>query len=127
MEGFWTTPEVAEIAGASYRQVDYWCRTGALSPLNNGRGSGGGRVRLWTEDEIPVVAVLVELSALGATSDVWTAVAAHLSVPPAFWPDRILVEADGRIPDRPEGTGWLLDLASIRDRVTATLVDRVGS
>lgn len=121
METLWTTPEVARLVGASYRQVDYWCRTGVLSPLNNGRGSGGGRVRLWTLDDIAVAAVIADLAALGATNEVWSAVAAYLSVPASLWPDRILVEADGRIPNRPEGTGWLLDLAGIRDRVSSAV------
>lgn len=127
METLWTTPEVARLVGASYRQVDYWCRTGVLSPLNNGRGSGGGRVRLWTLDEIAVAAVVADLSALGATNEVWSCVAAHLSVPAVLWPDRILVERTGRIPDRPEGTGWLLDLAAIRDRVSAAVGVPVAS
>lgn len=122
-----STPETAEIAGASYRQVDYWCRNGILSPENNLAGSGGGRNRRFTAEEVAVVAVLVEMSTLGATSDVWLRVAAFLSMPPAMWPDRILVEADGRISEYLHGTGWLVDLAGIRDRVTGALGVLVGS
>lgn len=123
-----TTTEVAEISGASYRQLDYWCRLGVLSPENNGAGSGGGRIRLWTADEVAVVSVILELSALGATSEIWTIVAASLSVPVQLWPESILVTADGRVyPDGGRRTGWFVDLAEIRSFTAAAVGDLVGS
>jgi DNA-binding transcriptional MerR regulator len=35
-----TTPVVAELAGCSYRQIDYWIRQGWLSPAEDVPGSG---------------------------------------------------------------------------------------
>lgn len=109
-----STKLAAEIAGASYRQVDYWCRVGVLSPKGNGAGSGN--VRSFTLDEIAVVAVLAELSTLGATCETWSTVAAWLSMPVEIWPDMVVVTVDGEITTGLR-SGWLLDLAAIRDRV----------
>lgn len=38
------TPDFARRAGATYRQVDYWCRTGLLRPVKAAHGSGSQRV-----------------------------------------------------------------------------------
>lgn len=120
-ETTFSTKIAAEVAGASYRQVDYWCRTGALSPINNGAGSGNARS--FTIDEIAVVAVLVELSNHGAQSDTWSTVAAWLSMPAEMWPDVVCVSSDGTIATGLR-TGWLLDLGEIRDRVFDSVAAR---
>jgi DNA-binding transcriptional MerR regulator len=41
-----TSQEVAAASGMSYRMIDYWCRTGAITPHLDARGSGTRR--LWT-------------------------------------------------------------------------------
>lgn len=115
-EATFSTRVTAKLAGATYRQVDYWCRTGALSPLNNGAGSGGGRARQFTLDEVCVVKVLAELSRHGATSETWSTVAAWLSMPVELWPDIVVVSTDGEISTGLR-TGWLLDLAEISSSV----------
>lgn len=57
-----TSVEVAATTGATYRQIDYWCRTGTLTPENNGMGSGSQR--RWPPREVAVVNVLVQLRRL---------------------------------------------------------------
>lgn len=113
-ESTFSTKVTAKLAGATYRQVDYWCRIGVLSPVN--RAAGSGNVRRFTIDEICVVAVIAELSRLGATGETWSTVAAWLSMPAEMWPDVVCVTLDGEISTGLR-TGWLLDLAAIRDRV----------
>lgn len=49
-KGF-STPEVCRLTGATYRQVDYWCRVGLIRPgLCDARGSGTRR--RFTEDDV---------------------------------------------------------------------------
>lgn len=38
-----STPNVCDVAGASYRQLDYWARIGLLVPDTPARGSGSQR------------------------------------------------------------------------------------
>ena len=50
--------------GATHRQLDYWTRCGYV--LTDGDPSpGSGRYRRWPASEVPVVALMVRLSAVG--------------------------------------------------------------
>jgi DNA-binding transcriptional MerR regulator len=43
-------PQVCDLVGISYRQLDYWARTGLLQPsLANARGSGSRRVYSYSD------------------------------------------------------------------------------
>lgn len=53
-----STVELCAAAGVTYRQVDYWTRTGYLVPVLGGRGSGKGRERWYDPDEIRVAKAL---------------------------------------------------------------------
>lgn len=55
-----TTADAAEAAGVSYRQADYWLRTGVMKVLVAAEGSGSRRA--WTQDDIDVLRVLGRLS-----------------------------------------------------------------
>lgn len=39
----YTAPEVVRMTGASYRQLDYWDRTGLVEPAQAAQGSGSQR------------------------------------------------------------------------------------
>lgn len=55
----WSTYDVAELTGASCRQVDYWTRT---TPVLQHHASGGsGSRRRWTDDEVRRVDLIVRL------------------------------------------------------------------
>lgn len=41
--GCYSTDDLCAGAGISYRQADYWCRTGVLMPVRRARGSGTQR------------------------------------------------------------------------------------
>lgn len=44
-------PEACKKAGVTYRQLDYWARTGLVPPSIE-RGEGQGRYRLFSEDDL---------------------------------------------------------------------------
>lgn len=114
-----SSTEVIARAGVTYRQLDYWCRTGVLSPVGNLRGSGS--FRRWSIDDIEIVAALGRLAAMGAPTPVlervaiavarWLALgdvgAAWLVVPldgPVSW------VAPGRLSDAVADAAWVLCL-----------------
>lgn len=107
-----STRLAADLARVSYRQIDYWCRTGAIPTQQ--RGPGSGNHRRWTADEIWIARVLGVLSSLGATGDVWRSVAGYLgalapeAIPPAIW-----IDAAGRVWTS-QRSGWCIDLRGIR-------------
>lgn len=56
--------ELADAAGVTYRQLDYWVRNGTLTPTVESTGSG--RPRAWDPDMVGVVALLGLVSKLQA-------------------------------------------------------------
>lgn len=59
----YSTIEVAKLTGATYRQLDYYCRKG-LVPGQPRYGTGSGNRRRWTDDQIEEVLLLVRASKL---------------------------------------------------------------
>ncbi len=55
-------PAVCSIVGITYRQLDYWARTGMIVPAR--RGAGYGPHRRWTADDLRVTRVVAQLAAL---------------------------------------------------------------
>lgn len=62
-----TSTEVCERTGATYRQLDYWTRIGALVPVV--RANGSGTRRLWSAESVAVVRAMLAVMAM-ASSDV---------------------------------------------------------
>lgn len=60
-----TSLEVCRRAGITYRQLDYWCRTGVVEPLIDARGSGSQR--RFTQAEADHVAGLARYLRMGLT------------------------------------------------------------
>jgi DNA-binding transcriptional MerR regulator len=46
-----TSAEVCRLVGISYRQLDYWVRTGAVESPGN-KGLGSGQRRHWTSEDV---------------------------------------------------------------------------
>lgn len=69
-------PQVCAIGGISYRQLDYWARTGALVPAFEARGSG--TQRRYTRGQARAARVLGMLSELGARNAAMAAAAQAL-------------------------------------------------
>ncbi len=55
------TSELTERTGASFRQIDHWCRIGVISPIGNGC-PGSGQLRAFPEEVVDRVKLLVQLS-----------------------------------------------------------------
>lgn len=49
----YSTVEVTLLIGATYRQVDYWAREGKIPGMASS-GSGQGKARRWTHEQIDV-------------------------------------------------------------------------
>lgn len=54
-------PELARRTGASYRQIDYWCRKDVICPVGDAR-PGSGQNRRFPVTDVPRVKVLAEVS-----------------------------------------------------------------
>lgn len=103
-------PQVCALSGTTYRQIDYWCRTGLLQPEVPARGSGSQR--LFSAREASVAWALGRLSELG----------------PGFLMDldclRGLREWGGWLLVTPAGCSHVTDLAGLPgDRLIVTLLN----
>lgn len=84
-DGCKSSTEVTRLTGASYRQVDYWCRTGLIPGQLAGPGSGGRR--RFTPEQVDRVRFLLTASRIRNAS----------------FADLIqFVEAGGELPRPPE-------------------------
>ncbi len=61
---WYTTPEACQLAGVSYRQLDYWSRRGLLVPSIT-EADGSGSQRRYSSFDVAQARVLGRLSALG--------------------------------------------------------------
>lgn len=108
-----TTDEVCQLAGCSYRQLDYWARAGTVRPAVSARGPG--TTRRWTVPEAVIVRALTMLASCGAKADVMAPAAAALRSIGDVDGGWVIVSAEGAV--RPVrrladlGEGWVLNLS----------------
>lgn len=77
----YTTSDVVGLAGATYRQVDYWARLGLLHPPHRYslRAAGGcGNPRVWRPVDVRAAMVVAQLARLGAVGPATRAAAAYV-------------------------------------------------
>lgn len=112
-----SAPEVCRVTGASYRQLDYWSRTGVLRAAREARGSG--TQRRYTIIQARVARVLFILARLGARHAVLREVAAVLLDDGPEWEEPAGITARGAILPAWDTRldGWLVDLPAARERV----------
>lgn len=60
-----SAPEAAELAGVTYRQLDYWTRKGWIHPADVERVSAGRRLRRYGPAEIVQCALLAHVGGSG--------------------------------------------------------------
>lgn len=113
-EPSYSTVDVVELTGATYRQLDYWSRTGTLVAAVEARGSG--TQRRYTYRQALIARVLTVLAAHGARGPVLRGVAATLCDWP-FFEAQVIVDRDGYLDLYAAGDGWVVDLAAAREYV----------
>lgn len=57
--GLYTTPEVLELTGISFRVLDYWLRTGVVVLSTQANKPGSGVKRYYTASEVEAIRRLV--------------------------------------------------------------------
>lgn len=119
----YSTQELVELLGLTYRVVDRWARERVLVPAVEARGSGSRRV--YTADQVLVAAALQELDRLGASYPVLEAAARELER--ARWDRPLALDPTGRVPSPGVvPAAYHLDLRLVRARVDVAALDRLG-
>lgn len=68
---------LCEVTGATYRQIDYWCRLGVITPHQPADGSGSQRG--FHATQVPPIAAMAQLALMGASADMLRAAYQHLT------------------------------------------------
>lgn len=108
-----STEMLRRCPGVSYRQLDYWCRTGVIEPLVPARGSGNAR--RFTPEQVQVVRLVARLSELGAQHEALKRAAEQASaLSEHWWAGPVVISADGDLAGegRVAEAGYLVDLAA---------------
>src|SRR5215467_5758503 len=89
-----TAPQFCKAVGITYRQLDYWCRTGVLEPVVEAQGSG--YYRALDRKEAEVATVLTHLRAAGAELEILRRVGSQLRLDAAFLtPGMLFIDFEG--------------------------------
>lgn len=75
--------DVACVTGASYRQVDYWCRSGLVP--GQSEWVGQGRTRRWSYQQVRHVRALKALTEAGLVGQMLRDAVARLADPELDW------------------------------------------
>lgn len=89
-----STPQTARLSGASYRQLDYWSRTGVLTP-SLADAAGSGSQRRYSIEDVALARLVCQISRQGHSLRFAAALVAALRDPDAW--DAFLVIVDDRI------------------------------
>lgn len=68
VEGRYSTIRVAELTGATYRQVDYWLRSEDLIPDESAKSRGSGNYRSMSFEQLEQCFYAVGLTRVGFTT-----------------------------------------------------------
>lgn len=108
-----SSPDVCRLAGISYRQLDYWSRSGLLKPHG---GIGSGTQRGFDAKEVRIACLVGELLRFGVSAQVARRVVGCLRESnDDLWSGAILIDVDGRIRPVPgysadKPSSWLINL-----------------
>jgi hypothetical protein len=98
----------AERANITYRQLDYWCRTGAVVPLVDAKGTGSQR--LFGEDQIAMLKVMgVIASIVSRVGDIIARAWRCLDNDPSLLArEHLYVSPTGEVTAEPTGIGIVI-------------------
>ena len=98
--------DVLSLSDVTYRQLDYWARSGVVPPYHGARGSG--TQRRWALEQVRVVRLVAALSRLGAEgARLRRAAREATALTEEDWTGLAVIDADGRLSvtgDVPYGT-----------------------
>lgn len=112
----YTGPELAELAGMSYRRLDYYTRCGLLSPIVRG-GTGSGSRREYDDRDLARALLVGALRGLGAEISVVARVLDALPFDPCDWPTYFFVTPIGEVKrglPLPAGCWWISTAVLLR-------------
>lgn len=112
-----TATQVLALTGTTYRRLDYWLRLDVVETCNvGGNEPGSGAQRLFSIDELFVIAAVADLSDLRVGTDQLKRVAAQLRQTQDPH-GTIYVDRDGFFLSGPAGSCYCVDLDLIRERL----------
>lgn len=91
-EGF-SSDEIQELTGLTYRQIDYWCRTGVMIPSLM-QANGSGTQRRWSDADLRVLLVAKQLIDAGLSLASVRGIGDKLRDLPAGTEGYALIDAD---------------------------------
>lgn len=115
----YSSAEACNLAGISYRQLDYWCRLAVVEPHTAAHGSGTRR--RWTGQQVATLAVLALVGGHVRISGLSELAATLLDWDLATWADTtLLVDSTGVWLAGEAGAppvGTYVDLGAVLDQV----------
>lgn len=94
-ETTYSSAQACNLAGISYRQLDYWCRVGTMDAHTPATGSGSRR--RWTRQQVAVLAVLGVVAPHARISQLDELATVLLDWDAASWADQVLLLNDGGV------------------------------
>ena len=117
-------PEVAKVVGISYRQLDYWARTGLVKPSVRDAG-GSGTQRLYSFRDILVLRLIKNLLDTGINLQQIRKAIEYVRDHLGKAPHGMTLMSDGRKIYAAESPGEVMDLLQRGQGVFAIAVDKV--
>ena len=117
-------PEVCKLVGISYRQLDYWARTGLVTPSVREAG-GSGTQRLYSFHDLVQLKVIKKLTDAGVSLQRVRKAIAYLRQSGDLQPSGITLMSDGVGIYACESEDQIIDLVKRGQGVFAIALDKV--
>jgi len=124
-EGY-RVPEVCKLVGISYRQLDYWARTGLVTPSVRDAG-GSGTQRLYSFQDLVILRVIKKLLDTGVSLQRIRKAVDYLRTHLKAEPSGVTLMSDGNRIYAATSPEDLVDLLQKGQGVFAIALDRVWS
>lgn len=107
----------ADLARISYRQLDYWCRIGILTPSVT-EAAGSGSRRRYSLEDVRCLAVLRAITSTGIPVSSLATVVEELRRPGGSWDGLLFVSPSGQVGRSlavlgADGLALVIDLAEV--------------